>query len=110
VHRSSKRTWITRALAGAGLTFGLALAASSSSALACPDGPPGPPPPEAFTACENKARGDACTVQIHDRTVSGTYDSPPDQSRLACRPNGPPPPPPGDGNRGTARRGGLAAS
>ncbi|MFT3773352.1 MAG: hypothetical protein QM820_48855 [Minicystis sp.] len=66
----------------------------NESRLACrPNHPPPPhgPPPEAFTACDGKAKGDACSVQIHDHTLQGTCDAPPNESRLACRPNGPPP-------------------
>lgn len=52
------------------------------------------PPQEAFDACKAAKRGDACTVQHGDRTITGTCDAPPDATELACRPDGPPPPPP----------------
>ncbi|MGZ3421614.1 MAG: hypothetical protein ACXWUG_28410 [Polyangiales bacterium] len=55
---------------------------------------PPPPPPEAFIACEGKASGDACTVHVHDKDITGRCSSSPDDSRLFCRPDGPPPPPP----------------
>ena len=46
---------------------------------------------EALAACDGKAKGDACTVQIHDTTVNGVCDAPPNETRLGCRPSGPPP-------------------
>jgi hypothetical protein len=55
------------------------------------------PPPEAFTACDGKADGDACSVTFHDNTAhAGTCEAPHHESdgkRLACRPNDLPPPP-----------------
>lgn len=48
------------------------------------------PPPEAFTACEGKAAGDACTVTHGSDSISGTCASPPPDApdtRLACRPD-----------------------
>lgn len=73
------------------------------------------PPPEAFTACEGKAAGDACTVTTpHGDELAGTCATPPEDTRLACRPShmpegGPPPPPrdrdgDGDGRRGPPSR------
>ena len=58
---------------------------------------PPAPPEEAFAACAGKNKGDACGVTIHDRTIEGTCAEPPpgvSDTRLACRPNGPPPGPP----------------
>ena len=53
------------------------------------------PPPEAYTACESKASGDACTVTTPDgKALSGTCEKPPpdaSNTALACRPSGPPP-------------------
>lgn len=62
-------------------------------------GGPGPrrPPAEAFTACEGKAEGADCQVQLHDRTINGTCVAP-SQDELFCMPNDMPPPPP-DGQR-----------
>ena len=77
----------TRVLVGLGLAAGLGVLALAADAEANPPAPP----PEAFTACDGKARGDACTVQIHDHTMNGVCDAPPGESRLACRPSGPPP-------------------
>jgi hypothetical protein len=56
--------------------------------------PHGPPPPEAFTACEGKAARDVCSVQLHEHVLAGSCDTPPGESRLACHPNDMPPPPP----------------
>ncbi len=85
-----KRAHHLRTLGGLALAAGLGVLAIASAAGAHPPSPP----PEAFTACDGKASGDACSVQIHDHTIAGTCDTPPGESRLACRPNGPPPPPP----------------
>jgi hypothetical protein len=52
------------------------------------------PPQEAFDACANAKRGDACTITHRDRTITGTCDAPPDETALACRPDHPPGPPP----------------
>ncbi|HLK91785.1 MAG TPA: hypothetical protein VKZ18_17980 [Polyangia bacterium] len=58
---------------------------------------PPAPPPEAFTACEQKGSGDSCQVTLHEHTIDGTCAAAPDGSgKLACRPNGPPPGPPPD--------------
>jgi hypothetical protein len=78
---------IPRTLAALALAGGLGAVALVASA-----NPPAPPP-EAFKACEGKARGDACTVQIDNHTLSGVCDAPPGESKLACRPEPPPPPP-----------------
>lgn len=65
------------------------------------------PPPEAFTACEGKAAGDACSVTTPDgETLAGTCASPPadaPDTRIACRPDRMPeggPPPHGRGGGG----------
>lgn len=68
------------------------------TALADPPSPPSPPP-AAFEACASKSQGAACTVSFHDRQIEGTCETFPSDSRLACRPSGPPPgPPPQDGH------------
>jgi hypothetical protein len=88
---TSNRT--SRLVTGLALAAGLGLVALASQAGA-QQPPHHGPPPEAFTACDGKAKGDACSVQIHDTTVAGVCDAPPSETRLACRPNHPPPPPP----------------
>jgi len=87
------RPWASRTVKTAGLAFGLALLAVAGRAVADPP-PHHGPPPQAFTACDGKAHGDACSVSFHGTDVSGTCDAPPGESRLACRPDHPPPPPP----------------
>jgi hypothetical protein len=64
--------------------------------LACrpahgPGGPGHAPPPEAFTACEDVATGDACVVDTPHGTVEGVCRTTPDR-RVACAPNRPPAP------------------
>jgi hypothetical protein len=50
------------------------------------------PPPEAIEACAQRAEGDACTVELPDRTVDGTCRARPDgEGPLACMPDRPPP-------------------
>ncbi|MFT3698980.1 MAG: hypothetical protein QM831_37890 [Kofleriaceae bacterium] len=71
------------------------------------------PPQEAIDACANAKSGDACTFTLPARgsdstgpTITGTCDTPPKQTTLACKPDhpppghgdGPPPGPPPDGN------------
>jgi hypothetical protein len=80
--------WILRIMSSIALAAGLGVAAAGNAGA----NPP-PPPPEAFAACDGKARGDACSVQIQDHTIQGVCDAPPNESRLACRPNHPPPTP-----------------
>ncbi len=55
-------------------------------------GPPRQPPQEAVAACSNAKSGDACSFTRGERTVSGTCETPPDSSVLACRPERRPPP------------------
>jgi hypothetical protein len=50
------------------------------------------PPPEAITACEKLADGDACKVTLGPNTLDGTCAKTPD-GVLACRPEHMPPPP-----------------
>jgi hypothetical protein len=56
--------------------------------------PPRQPPKEAFDACANARRGDACTVTLGARSIDGTCEALPDTAALACRPSRPPGPPP----------------
>jgi hypothetical protein len=72
---------------------GIALTAAAQSRDQRPDGPPPTPPPEAFTACEQKSEGAACTVQFDGHTINGTCSQWQDQ-KLFCRPERPPGPPP----------------
>ena len=55
------------------------------------------PPPAAFEACAQKAAGEACSVAMPDRTITGVCAEASD-ARLFCRPDHPPGPPPGDGD------------
>lgn len=71
----------------------VSLATLAPSARA--DGPP-PLPPEAYAACESKAEGDACSVQLRDREAHGQCAPDRDGKRLFCRLDDPPPPPPPD--------------
>lgn len=51
------------------------------------------PPPAAFEACRAKGAGDACTVDMPDREISGKCAAPPpgsSQTTLVCRPEGGP--------------------
>lgn len=95
-------------LAGAASPASPARAAPVAAAPAAADHPDGPPrhgpPPAAFTACEGKSAGDACTVPHGDRSATGVCAGPPpgvSDTRLACRPDGPPPdgPPPARASR-----------
>ncbi|APR83396.1 Hypothetical protein A7982_08745 [Minicystis rosea] len=92
MNRPVNRTTTLRVASSLAVAAGLGLVALAGRAGAEP--PHHGPPPEAFTACDGKARGDTCSVQFHDTAVQGTCDAPPDASKLACRPNHPPPPPP----------------
>lgn len=83
------RTSSLRILTASTLALGLGVVGLATRASASPPRPP----EEAFTACSGKSRGDACAVQIHNHTMEGVCDAPPNESRLACRPNGPPPEP-----------------
>jgi hypothetical protein len=58
-------------------------------------------PREAIEACNGKAAGDACSLTIHDRTITGTCRAPAgpgagsgSDAALACLPDRPPGPPP----------------
>jgi hypothetical protein len=76
------------------LPLAVALAIVGLTATALADPPHPGPPPEAFTACEGKAVGDACTVSLHGTDLAGTCSTPPGNQGLACRPNHRPPRPP----------------
>lgn len=91
----------------ASLTSAVSAASSSSGSDNANDGHAGghhrAPPPEAFTACEDKAAGDACTITHDDKTITGTCISPPADApdpRIICRPDNMPEggPPPGGGD------------
>jgi hypothetical protein len=50
------------------------------------------PPKEAYTACEGKNSGDACSVKMGDREHTGKCAAPPQDAsdtRLSCRPERP---------------------
>jgi hypothetical protein len=76
------------------------------TALASADRPsPRKPPQQAIDACANAKSGDTCTFSMPDRngsgdahTITGTCETPPEQTTLACKPDHPPrrPPPPRD--------------
>jgi len=61
-----------------------------SEAAACvPTGRGSPgrgPPPEAFSACENKSVGAACSVPMGDHTADGTCEAGRQDDRVHCRP------------------------
>lgn len=83
----SNSLWSRSAVVAAVASFAVSFVAVASA-----DGPP-PLPAEAYTACESKSSGDACSVQIRDRTIEGTCTAHPSDQRLFCRPSGPPPGP-----------------
>jgi hypothetical protein len=58
----------------------------ASAASAAGEGPPRLPP-EAFTACDGKASGDACKVKLGDHTIEGTCVTHPSEQRLFCMPS-----------------------
>jgi hypothetical protein len=49
------------------------------------------PPQEAITACSGLTQGASCSINTPNGTVSGTCNTPPNQSQLACMPAGGPP-------------------
>jgi hypothetical protein len=77
------------------------LAAASllvAAAVAYADHPHHAPPQEAIDACTNAKSGDSCTFTMPARdgsgsghTITGTCDTPPEQTTLACKPDHPPP-------------------
>jgi hypothetical protein len=97
MHRPSNRISIAFVARSVALAGGLGLLALAGVADA---DPPPPcehhhgPPPEAFTACDGKASGDACTVSHHDFVLHGACGAPHGETSLFCVPDGPPPPPP----------------
>jgi hypothetical protein len=68
---------------------------AGGSELACrPVGPPPGhhgPPQEAVAACASSAVNASCSFAMGDHTVTGTCETHPGGSELACRPSGPPP-------------------
>lgn len=70
------------------LLVSLLPAAASASAA---DDPPEQrtPPPQAYRACEGKAVGDACAVQLGPFRLEGRCTALEDQ-RVACKPDKPP--------------------
>lgn len=75
----------------------VALTAADGSGAPLDRPHPGPPP-EAFTACESKAVGDACSVTFDGNSVAGHCSSPPpgvSDTRISCRPDNLPDHPPG---------------
>jgi hypothetical protein len=86
MNRSTNRTLGLRLLGTTVLAGGLGLLVLAGRASADePPAHPHRPPPAAYTACDGKASGDACTVQFHDKTVSGTCDTFPGDSSLSCK-------------------------
>jgi hypothetical protein len=91
---------------------GFLAAATALTAIASADRPfPRKPPQQAIDACTNAKSGDACTFSMPARdgsgdahTITGTCDTPPEQTTLACKPDHPlrhhrgsdDPPPPRD--------------
>lgn len=59
-----------------------------------PGARPHGPPKVALEACADKREGDACTVALPDREISGSCVQGLDEV-LFCMPDEPPPPPPG---------------
>jgi hypothetical protein len=55
---------------------------------------PHQPPQAAFDACAKSKVGDACTVSLGDRAITGVCATAPDRTALVCRPDHPPGPPP----------------
>jgi hypothetical protein len=51
------------------------------------------PPQAAFDACARSKAGDACSVTLGDRTITGLCATARDTTALVCRPDHPPGPP-----------------
>ncbi|MBW8772956.1 MAG: hypothetical protein JF590_06680, partial [Gemmatimonadetes bacterium] len=81
-------------LAASLFTLALPFAAAYADHPQGHHGPHGPPPQAAFDACAKAKAGDACSVTIHDHTLTGVCGPMPDSSALVCRPDHPPGPPP----------------
>lgn len=84
-----------------GWMLGLTLALGSGAARADENEGPPPhghrPPDAAFAVCASLKEGDACTVELHDKTVDGKCRKVPphiteDAGKLFCGPPHPPPP------------------
>ncbi|MEM9192185.1 MAG: hypothetical protein AAGF12_23635 [Myxococcota bacterium] len=54
--------------------------------------PPGPPPPEAFEACESQEEGTQCAVETPRGLLEGICRRPPRLDALVCVPTGHRPP------------------
>lgn len=78
------------------LIAGSALISLLPFAIAAADRPPPRQPPrEAFEACTSKKAGDACSVTLGPRSITGVCATGPDgNGPLACKPDHPPGPPP----------------
>lgn len=48
------------------------------------------PPQQAFTACSGKTSRQSCSINTPNGTLTGTCQTPPNQSSLVCVPNNPP--------------------
>ena len=66
----------------------VALLALPASAQGDPDRRPPPPPTEALEACDEKAEGDACIVELPERQLDGTCRATPHDDDLVCAPSG----------------------
>jgi hypothetical protein len=78
------------------LIAGAILITALPFAIANADRPPHrQPPKEAFEACSQRKAGDACSVTLGSRTITGVCANGPDgNGPLACKPDRPPGPPP----------------
>jgi len=88
----------------ASLTSAIKTVGDTAETNATDGGRPRRKPPEAaYTACESKATGDACTITHDDHTITGTCVAPPaeaEDTRIHCRPDRMPEGgPPGGGGR-----------
>ena len=76
------------------LVLGSLLVLALPFAVARADRPPHHKPPQAaFDACAKAKAGDACSVQLHDQTLSGVCQQAPDAAALVCHVAHPGPPP-----------------
>lgn len=92
--------WLSVAAHAAVFSVGMTVLAEPPSEPHPTSGPPPGarphgPPKEAFEACQSKSEGDACTVALRDREITGSCVQGLDEV-LFCMPDEPPPPPPGD--------------
>ncbi len=77
-------------LLGTALILILGAHASLANAQSKDGRPPHGPPPEAISACEGAAAGDACTFSgRNSEEVTGTCSAPPEgDEQLSCAPEG----------------------